>query len=90
MFSLSTNSLPKKFSDFCIYNNQLHDYNTRSKNLFRLPKTRTKLRQFSIRYLGPTIYNSLSDKVKNSTSYVTFSKNIRLYFIGQYEETSAQ
>ena len=56
MFSLTTNLLPKKFSDFCIYNNQLHDYNTRSKNLFRLPKTRTKLRQFSIRYLGPTIY----------------------------------
>jgi len=87
MFSLRTNLLPGKFTDFCIYNYQLHNYNTRSKSLFHLPKAKTNIRQFSFRYLGPTFYNSLPDQVKNSKSYATFTKHAKSYFIEKYKKS---
>ena len=64
MFSISNNNLPIDFQDMFTLNNQTHSYNTRSSNFFHVPRTRTKLRQFSIKYQGPTIFNSLSNEIK--------------------------
>ena len=58
--------------------NQIHSYNTRSSKLFRVARTRTKLRQFSIKYQGPTTFNSLSNEIKESLSYSSLTKKLKV------------
>ena len=65
MFSYRNNSLPNKFQGMFILNTQIHNYNTRTNNLIRIPLVRTRLRQFSIQCQGPTIFNSLDNEIVN-------------------------
>ena len=48
MFTVRNNSSLITLKDMFTLNNQIHSYNTRSSKSFHLPRTRTKLRQFSI------------------------------------------
>ena len=59
MFIVRNNSSLITLKDMFTLNNQTHSYNTRSSKSFHLPRTRTKLRQFSIKYQGPKTFNSL-------------------------------
>ena len=55
--------LPNYFRDMFTLASQIHSYNTRNSNLFYIPYVsycRTNLRKFSIRFQGPTFFNSLS------------------------------
>ena len=54
MFLIKNNSSPSNFQNLFILNSQIHKYNTSSSKSFHLPSIRTKLRQFSIKYQGPT------------------------------------
>ena len=56
MFSIRNNSLPVGFQDMFTLNNQIYSYNTRSGEIFRVPHTRTRLRQFPIKHQDPTIF----------------------------------
>ena len=55
--------LPDSFNDMFLLNCDVHSYNTRSKNSFRLPYCRTNVRKFSLRFQGPKIFNSLSFEI---------------------------
>ena len=86
MFSYRNNSLPNKFQGMFILNTQIHNYDTRTNNLIRIPLVRTRLRQFSIQYQGPTIFNSLDNEIVNSVSYVAFTRKLKTYLIYSYCE----
>ena len=86
MFSYRNNSLPNKFQGMFILNTQIHNYNTRTDNLIRIPLVRTRLRQFSIQYQGPTIFNSLDNETVNSVSYAAFTRKLKTYLIYSYCE----
>ena len=79
MFSYRNNSLPNKFQGMFKLNTQIHNYNTRTNNLIRIPLVRTKLRQFSIQYQGPTIFTSLENEILNSVSYAAFTRKLKNY-----------
>ena len=84
--SQNDHSLPNKFQGMSILNTQIHNYNTRTNNLIRIPLVRTRLRQFSIQYQGPTIFNSLDNEIVNSVSYAAFTRKLKSYLIYSYCE----
>ena len=86
MFSYRNNSLPNKFQGMFILNTQIHNYNTRTKNLICIPLVRTSLRQVSIQYQDPTIFNSLDNEIVNSVSYAAFTRKLKTYLIYSYCE----
>ena len=72
--------LPDSFSDMFLLNCDIHSYNTRNKNSFRLPYCRTNVRKFSLRFQGPKIFNSLSSEIQNSTAL--FTSKLKSFFLG--------
>ena len=80
MFSFKNSTLPSKFNNFFSANNQIHKYNTRSAQSFRLPLSRTNTRRFSVYFQGPKFYNSLNAKITKSSSYTTLKKSLRNFF----------
>jgi len=52
MFSFNNAILPRKFENIFTINNQIHRYNTRHTNSFRLPLCRTNIPQFSVFFQG--------------------------------------
>ena len=80
MFLFKNSTLPSKFNNFFSANNQIHNYNTRSAQSFRLPLSRTNTRRFSVYFQGPKFYNSLNAKITKSSSYTTLKKSLRNFF----------
>ena len=62
MYLYKNGLLANSFNDMILLNCDVHSYNTRSKNSFRLPYCRTNVRKFSLRFQGPKIFNSLSSE----------------------------
>ena len=58
MFSFENSTLPSKFNNFFLLNSQIHNYNTRNAQSFRLPLCRTNTRKFSIYFQGPNFLSS--------------------------------
>ena len=77
MFSFKNSILPRKFENIFTTNNQIHNYNTRHANSFRLPLCRTNIRQFSVFYQGPKFFNSLSPEITGSSSLASFRKKLK-------------
>ena len=84
MFTVRNNSSLITLKDMFTLNNQIHSYNTRSSKSFHLPRTRTKLRQFSIKYQGPKTFNSLNSDIKESVNYSSFTKKLKSHLISKY------
>ena len=56
MFQYKTGLLPDIFKNTFIWRNQVHSYDTRNANSFHVPKFRTNIRRFSLRYQGPLFF----------------------------------
>ena len=76
MFSYHHALLPLSFRNLFVTNSQVHNYNTRSTANYRTHFCRTNIKQFSILYQGPKIWNSLPVNVKISNSLSCFKKRI--------------
>ena len=76
--------LPRKFENIFTINNQIHRYNTRHENSFRLPLRRTNIRQFSVFFQGPKFFNSLSPEISGSSSLTSLKKKLKAYIIDNY------
>ena len=74
--------LPDSFNDMFLLNCDIHSYNTRSKNSFRLPYCRTNVRKFSLRFQGPKIFNSLSYEIQNASRTTLFNAKLKSFFLG--------
>ena len=72
--------LPNYFRDISTLASQIHSNNTRNSNLFYIPYCRTNLRKFSIRFQGPTFFNSLSREIQNSESISLFGRRLKNSF----------
>ena len=79
MYSYHHNLLPNSFHDLFLSSNQVHQYETRLASQYRLHFCRTNIKQFSILYRGPKIWNSLPVSLINSPSISVFKKNLKNY-----------
>ena len=85
MFSFKNAILPQKFENIFTINNQIHRYNTRHVNSFRLPLCRTNIRQFSVFFQGSKFFNSLSPEISGSSSLGSFKTKLKAYIIDNYK-----
>ena len=77
MYLFKRGLLPNYFRDMFTLASQIHSYNTRNSSLFYIPHCRTNFRKFSIRFQGPTFFNSLSREIQNSESISLFGKRLK-------------
>ena len=84
MFLYKKNLVPEHFKNIFLLNSQIHNYNTRRANEFHIVTPRTNLRQFSIKYQGPFLYNSLDNDIVNSVSLSSFTKKFKKLFCSMY------
>ena len=82
MYLYKSGLLPDSFNDMFLLNCDIHSYNARSKNSFRLPHCRTNVREFSLRFQGPKIFNSLSSEIQNASSTAFFNSKLKSFFLG--------
>ena len=76
MFYYHNQLLPPIFRNLFPSSSQVHSYGTRSANCYRSRHCRTNLKQFTILYEGPKIWNSLPISNTGSTSFPTFKKKM--------------
>ena len=84
MFSFENSTLPFKFNNFFLLNSQIHNYNTRNAQSFRLPLCRTNTRKFSIYFQGPNFYNSLNSDITSSPSSASFKRKLKEFLLSRY------
>ena len=75
LYSYHHNLLPSSFHDLFLSSNQVHQYETRLASQYRPHFCRTNIKQFSILYRGPKIWNSLPVSLISSPSIFVFKKN---------------
>ena len=82
--------LPKYFDNFPLYqNNEIHQYNTRSRQHFHRIGTTHEFAKASLRYLLTDTLNNTSNIVKekvNTHSYKGFSSYVKKTFIQNYAD----
>ena len=85
MYDYYTDRLSWAFSDFFEKVNNRHNYNTRlaAKESYSLPLVRTKYGQFSLRFIGVKVWNSLNENYK-LLSRRSFKKTIQSDFVILY------
>ena len=62
------------------YSHNFHTYNTRNKDLLRLPLAKTSKYQSSFRYNGAKAWNDLPYKLRIENSLSKFKKGLKLHF----------
>merc|ERR1711973_825465 len=63
MYLYTNGQLPESFNNMFFTGEEIHNYNTRNKNFFRLPSCRTNVRKFSLRFQGPNIFDSINNEI---------------------------
>jgi len=64
MFKFTTFKLPSIFNSYFTHTSSIHHYATRgSISDFAMPSTKTKVRQRSIKYQGPFVWNKLPSEI---------------------------
>ena len=80
MYLYKNGLLPESYNNMFSVNCDIHRYNTRTNNFFRLP-CRTNKRKFSISFQGPKFFNSLSTDIKNATSISAFTSKLKAFLL---------
>ena len=63
----------------------MHNYGTRIANDYQPHFCHTNIKQFTILYQGPKIWNSLPGSIINSSSYLNFKKNMLKFLLKKTE-----
>ena len=81
MFQLNRGEDPDIFSNFFTRNTDVHGYSTHQHHHLHVPCERSKLRQFSIRYRGAIVWNSiLKFDINPDTSEAVFVKWLKMHY----------
>ena len=85
MFKFNRNLLPGKFENFFTQNSTIHSYQTRQENHYHYYQARTAIiRQYTVRYQGPLVWNSLGEDVNTSQSLKVFRRKIKMFLLSKY------
>ena len=81
MYSYHHNHLHSSFRNLLLTSNQVHHYETRLGSQYRPHFCRTNIKQLSILYRGPTIWNSLPVTLTSSSPIFIFRQNLKNWLI---------
>jgi hypothetical protein len=79
------NILPNKFCAMFHANNLVHSYNTRNCLKLHTESCRLSTRLFTVRIYGVKLWNSLSDNLCNCDSFISFKRNLKIFFYRRFE-----
>jgi len=77
MYKYSHNLLPRPFANYFTLSHNIHFYNTRHSSNYFIHFARTNVRKDTIKFLGPKLWNALSNELKQSHSIFCFRKKIK-------------
>ena len=80
MFYYRNYLLPQLLLNIFATNSQIHNYGTRTASNYRTHLCRTNVKQFTILYQGPKIWNSLSVSVTRSSNLLSFKIKRQEFF----------
>ena len=81
MFYYRNNLLPLLLLNLLVTNSQIHNYGTRTASYYRTHLYRTNLKQFTILYRGPKIWNSLPVSVTCSSNLLSFKTKMQEFLL---------
>ena len=81
MFKFINGYLPSLFNDIFVKNYTIHEYSTRQYNLLHVPKVKTSAFKKTIRYMGVSLWNSVSNVLNINCSVVTFKQIVKKYLL---------
>jgi hypothetical protein len=58
-----------------------HNHDTRHRSELRIDRCRTKMRQSTVQFQGPKLWNSLPPTILNIPSLGSFKKNVKNFLI---------
>ena len=71
--------LPPLFLNLFETSSEIHNYGTRTAGCYRPHFRRTNIKQITILFQGPKIWNSLPTSITCSASFLTFKENVRIF-----------
>ena len=81
MFYYRNNLLTLLLLNLFVTNSQIHNYGTRTASNYRTHLCRTNLKQFTILYQGPKIWNSLPVSVTRSSNLLSFKTKMQEFLL---------
>ena len=81
MFRILNNLVPHLCHHHFVWNASIHDHNTRSSHHLHVPYCRTGLRQNTIQFQGPKLWNILPEEIRSAPSIINFKKRVRIYIM---------
>ena len=84
MYQLAANQLPNIFLQMFTKNSSIHNYPTRQREAYHLPRTRTIFAQKTIFFTGPRYWNDLPAQTKNSSSLFAFKRRLKQLLLYSY------
>ena len=81
LFQSIHNLLPVTFQNLFQFNNEIHNYNTRSADDLHSTFFRTTTAQFSIKYRGPHFWNCLPRCIRDCNSFSLFRRQLMQFLL---------
>ena len=78
MFKIRNSLLPALGHHQFVVNSATHEYGTRKKDDLKLPYCRTNLRQNTICFQGPKLWNNIPADIKQTKSLNIFKRSVQL------------
>ena len=84
MFKAKTGSLPINVQNMFDKSCEIHNYNTRNKNNFHVKSVRSEKRKISINIAGVSLWNELSNNIKESKTLYVFKSKLKKQMLMGY------
>ena len=81
MYLYKNGQLLESFNNMFFAGEEIHNYNTRNKIVFRLPSCWTNVQKFALQFQGPKIFNTINDEIKNSLNLKEFTFKLKSTFL---------
>jgi len=76
MYNIDRKLLPLHLMKGFYQNNKIYYYWTRSSNNYHLESVNTKIKQFSIKYKGPILWNSIDPSIRSLKNINQFKRHL--------------
>ncbi len=81
MYKYNKKLLPQTFNNYFLTAENTHDYKTRNKSSYRIPKHSTEMFKKTLKTTGSTLWNKLESRLKNIVSFNTYKKSLKQHLI---------
>ena len=86
MYKYHHHLLPTSFDNYFVLSSLVHDHHTRTsiRNNYFLPTVKTNIRKFSIKFVGPSVWNSIPIHIKTLVSLTSVKHSLTDSLINNY------